>query len=347
MYQHLDQSWKQQPTLMSEGVLHQLGLRLNEYVQETGLDRLVIIFHGGEPLLATARKLIDASEYLRHCLPPDVQVDFTMQTNGVLLTPTDAQALNEHNIQVSISLDGPAAINDKHRLDYKGLSSYQKTLEAVGLMQHYPAIFSGLIAVIDADSDPGELLQFFSDLAPPSLDFLLPDANFSTLPPGREQNANRYNRWLIRCFDEWFDHYPDLRINTFESILTGLMTQSGEADAFGAGDVSLLTIETDGTYHDLDVLKITGIGTHLNIGDVHSTSIQEAAQSVGLKKHRQLLSWEGLCRQCRSCQWVDLCGGGSLPHRFGQNSFDNPSIYCHEISSLLTHAQERLAVQLA
>jgi uncharacterized protein len=95
MYQHLDQSWKKQPAFLAEGILLQLGNRLAEYVKETGLDRLVIIFHGGEPLLATSQKLIEASKIIRRCLPDSVQIDFTMQTNGVLLTPADAQALEQ------------------------------------------------------------------------------------------------------------------------------------------------------------------------------------------------------------------------------------------------------------
>ena len=48
---------------------------------------------------------------------------------------------------------------------------------------------------------------------------------------------------------------------------------------WGFGDVSLITIETDGTYHDLDVLKITGRGTHLSRGNVRTTSIEEALTS--------------------------------------------------------------------
>ena len=347
MYHHLDQSWKKQPSFLEQGILIQLGNRLAEYVQETGLDRLIIIFHGGEPLLATSQKLIEASEIIRHSLPDSVRIDFTMQTNGVLLNSADAQALERHNIHISISLDGPASINDRHRLDHKGRSSYQKTLDAVRLMQEYPTIYAGLIAVIDAKTDPKELLEFFSELAPPSLDFLLPDANYLTLPPGRELDPTQYSQWLIRCFDEWFDHYPELRIRTFESILNGLLGLPSETDAFGLGDVSLLTIETDGSYHDLDVLKITGSGTNLKTGNVFSTSILEAAQSPALQKHRLLLSTEGLCNQCRTCPWVDLCGGGSVPHRFGNNGFDNPSIYCDEIYALIMHAQGRVDAQLA
>ncbi len=347
MYQHLDQSWRQQPAIMSEDVLRQFGNQLATYVQEVALQRIIVIFHGGEPLLATTVKLIEASEIIRQSLPSTVQVDFTIQTNGVLLTRVDVEQFAKNNIQVSISLDGPAWLNDRHRPDHKGRSSFQKTMNAITLLQQYPTVYAGLIAVIDADSQPEEMLSFFSVLNPPSLDFLLPDANYSTLPKNRDTNPDLYKEWLLRCFDVWFDSYSHLRIRTFEAILNGLMGLPSETDAFGLGDVSMLTLETDGTYHDLDVLKITGEGTSLNIGNVFTTSISQAANSAALQKHRSLLTKEGLCQKCQECRWVELCGGGAVPHRHSSEGFNNPSIYCTEIMALIEHAQQRVEQQLA
>lgn len=113
-------------------------------------------------------------------------------------------------------------------------------------------------------------------------------------------------------------------------------------DAFGFGDVSLLTIETDGTYHDLDVLKVVGQGATRLDGSVRDTPIAEVAKSAALAVHRGLLRKSGLCDTCLQCDVVDICGGGAVPHRYGKTGFDNPTVYCREMRALIRHARSRV-----
>lgn len=346
MYNHLDQSWKTQPALMSEKTLEAIVSRIREYVVEKQLDHIAIVYHGGEPLLIGTEKLVSHSKLVRKLLPETVTVDFSLQTNGVLLNESDIIAFQENNIQVSLSLDGPAKANDKHRLDHKGNSTYLDCERALKLLEKYPKVFAGVIAVIDPSNSPTELMNFFGNHSIPQLDFLLPDANYLTLPSGRNENPNLYIDWLTECFDVWFDNFSTLKIRTFDNILGSLMGLPSETDAFGFGDVSLITIETDGSYHDLDVLKITGTGTNLSRGDVQTTSLNEALTSEQVRKHQGLLRKEGLCEECQVCSVVDVCGGGAVAHRFSQDGYNNPSIYCLEIKELIEHANISVTEQL-
>ena len=108
------------------------------------------------------------------------------------------------------------------------------------------------------------------------------------------------------------------------------------------GDVSLISIETDGSYHDLDVLKVTRDGATKLVGTVEDASIAAVAASASIAAHRKRLQKEGLCRQCQECSVMEICGGGSLPHRFGPNGFDHPTVYCREMLALITHVRARL-----
>jgi uncharacterized protein len=345
MYNHLDQSWKSQPKLMSDKTLLATAERIRDYTVNKKLDRIAVVYHGGEPLLMSTDKLVAHAKSLKNLLP-DVIVEFSLQTNGILLKEEDIQKFQEVDIQVSLSLDGPAVANDRHRLDHKGKSSYAGTEKALTLLEKYPKVFSGVIAVIDADNDPKNVLDFFAQQSIPQLDFLLPDANYLTLPPGINEDPDRYLRWLLDCFDYWFDHYPSMKIRTFDAVLAALMGVPSETDGFGLGDVSLITIETDGSYHDLDVLKITGEGTDLINGNVYFNSIEDALQSKQVAKHRLLLQKQGLSEQCQVCPVVDICGGGAVAHRFSEAGFQNPSIYCRELKGLIEHANQRVMEQL-
>jgi uncharacterized protein len=148
---------------------------------------------------------------------------------------------------------------------------------------------------------------------------------------------------MLSAFDLWLDHYPDLSVRTFEALLDVAAGLPSGTDAFGFGDVSLLSLETDGTWHDLDVFKVAGAGATRLSGSVSDTSIEQLASSQAVAAHRRLLSKPGLCEACQGCGVVDVCGGGSVPHRFRDGSFENPTVYCREMKALIVHVRERLA----
>lgn len=342
MYEHADQSWRSQPPLMSDGVRQKLAARIGTYAQEEGLDRLVVVFHGGEPLLAGADRIAETARWIKGAVPASTRVDFSLQTNGTLLDEEAIYKLASEGIIISLSIDGSQKANDLHRLDHSGKSSFDKTIRALELLEKHPQVYGGLIAVIDPGISPEELFTFFAPRLPPRLDFLLPDANYERLPPGRAANQNLYKDWLLRAFDLWFDYYPHLPVRLFDAMLNGVAGIASDTDAFGFGDVSLLTIETDGSYHDLDVLKITTEGATALGFDLESHSIVEAAGSSQIATHRQLLRKEGLSKKCQNCPEVEVCGGGAVPHRYSRDGFENPTIYCGEMLALTGHVRRRM-----
>lgn len=348
IYEHADQTWRAQPAFMSDDTRRTLAIRIGEYVRAVDLKRLVVVFHGGEPLLAGAERISETAAWIREALPSEAQVDFSLQTNGTLLTEAALTCLKESGVSVALSLDGPKIANDLHRVGHHGESSFEKTLRALELLERHPETYGGLIAVIDPLTRPEELFEFFAPRRPPRLDFLLPDANHQRPPAGREYNSELYKTWLLRAFDLWFTEYPTLPVRMFDAVLGSIAGIPSDTDAFGFGDVTLLSVETDGSYHDLDVLKITAEGMTALGSDLWSQSIVEAIKSPQMAAHRQLLTKEGLSEKCLQCPEVDVCGGGSVPHRYSSEGFRNPTVYCEEMLALIGHARIRMqaAVQL-
>lgn len=341
VYQHADQSWRDMPAVMDERTQEQIAHRVGEYARAANVPHLLLIFHGGEPLLAGPDRICEVARKVRVCVPPTTRVDVSLQTNGMLLTEEALALFARDNISVSVSIDGPREANDLHRLTHGGGSSYPGTLEAVRRLERHPDIYAGLIAVIDPAVQPERLLAFFHELNPPCLDFLLPDANHLVPPRGRDRDPDIYLRWLLRAFDLWFDQYPHLKVRTFDALLESLAGLPSQTDAFGFGDVNLLSIETDGSYHDLDVLKITRQGaTHTGLS-VWTASVEEAARSPRIEAHRRLLTLDGLSETCRRCPVVGVCGGGAVPHRYGADGFLHPTVFCREMLGLISHARER------
>lgn len=347
VYHHADQGWRSMPRLLSTEDQRTFAARLAEYAREASLTECVVVLHGGEPLLAGSDSLVGFASELRNSLAGLTRVSVGMQTNGVLLSSQILEQLERADISVSLSLDGPKEANDLHRKSRKGRSSFGQAMRGLELLKARPKVFAGVIAVIDPSVSPQTLFEFFDAHRPPKLDFLLPDAHHDRPPPGRSAEPYLYRDWLLEAFDLWFDYYPHLPVRTFEALLDSAAGLPSGTDAFGLGDVSLLTVETDGTYHDLDVLKVVGAGATRLTGSVRDTSIASIARSPQIAAHQRLLRKEGLSGKCQACPVVDVCGGGSLPHRHGAQGFDHPSVYCDELFALISHVRARLKAAMA
>lgn len=338
VYTHADQSWKNQPKFLSSEIEANFIQRVKEYVESVELPELSIIFHGGEPLLYGTKKIASLADRLRSAVGEHTKIDFSLQTNGVLLNKQALSDLVAAGIGVSISIDGPRQLNDAHRLDHGGTSSFDATLAALELLcTEGKEVFRGAIAVIDPQFPPSELLDFVSKFDLPRFDILLPDATHAAPPKGRAQNPDLYANWLSEAFSEWIANYPHVRIRWFDSVLASAFGVPCETDVMGFGSVALLVVETDGSITDHDVFKIVGDG-QTSLGCHLSThALLDATKSEALHRHQMLLSLDGLSQECRSCPAVSMCGGGAVMHRFHpERGFEAPTVYCKEMFLILS-----------
>jgi uncharacterized protein len=349
MYKHADQSWRNQPKLMSDQTVQQFGLRLAEYIAGLELQRFSVILHGGEPLLYSAEGLVRLARQVRSLVIPSCRLDFSVQSNGVLLTEQALSLLAREEILVSLSLDGPRHVHDRHRLNHRQHSTFDDTVDALRrLIIAGPQVFSGVIAVIDHSVSPRELFEFFSSMELPRLDLLLPDATHTVPPPGRLNNESCYRRWLEEAFVLWFNEFPGLPIRWFDAVLGSRLGIPSSTDVMGLGAVSLVVIETNGSYTDHDVFKIVDRnGPELGIS-VFDAGFGEVAKHPKILEHGYRLTLEGLSSECKTCPVVEACGGGCVMHRaHPERGLNAPTVYCSEMFGLIRVATQALRTSLA
>src|SRR5690606_11633626 len=85
MYEMADQGWRRQPRRMSRQVIDWTAHRICEHARGNLISEVQVVLHGGEPLLAGVDHLRYALETITAAARPDVDVAFSVQTNGVLL----------------------------------------------------------------------------------------------------------------------------------------------------------------------------------------------------------------------------------------------------------------------
>jgi len=72
--------------------------------RKNGIEKLLIMFFGGEPLIEKELLLHIADRFIRE--KGDIEVNFQMSTNGTLLTPDLLDELLRRRIYISLSIDG-------------------------------------------------------------------------------------------------------------------------------------------------------------------------------------------------------------------------------------------------
>ncbi|MBO3744750.1 FxsB family radical SAM/SPASM domain protein [Streptosporangiaceae bacterium NEAU-GS5] len=346
VYTHADQSWRSRPRVMSPKVVDATARRIAEHAHAHGMTSVRVILHGGEPLLAGPDRLTALIETVRTAVGAGVQVEFTAQTNGVLLDRAFLTVLDRLGVRIGVSLDGGERANDRHRKDHAGRGSYTDVAKALKLLDSpdFRAIYAGILCTIDLANDPVETYEALAAFAPPTIDLLLPHGTWADPPPNRpaDPTLTPYADWLIAVYDHWrAASSPATRIRLFEEIIYLLMGGTAGVEAVGVTPTSLVVVETDGTIEQSDFLKVVGSGAAVTGMNVIDNLFDDALFHPALAVRQMGLT--GLAEECQSCYFGGICGGGHYAHRYRLGTgFRNPSVYCADLYRLIGHIHTRI-----
>jgi uncharacterized protein len=343
MFQQVDASAQHQPPVMGGAVVDAAAREISAYCGKVRLPKALIVFHGGEPTLAGRTWFQNAVSAFRSTMPSECEITFAMQTNGILLDDEWLNLCADLRIGVSVSLDGLPASHDRNRVNKSGVGSYAAAVGAIQRIQRHPGmgeLFGGVLCVVDPAEDARALYRHFRSLGINTMDFLLPvEANWDN-PLPRTPGTTVFADYLIAVFDEWWhDNNPQVRIPYFDSLLRLLLGSRIHADSLGGDPLTMIVVDCNGSLEPVDSLRACGDGfTRLGLNIQHD-SIQSAFQHPTFQI--ALNGREGLCEVCQQCELRDVCGGGYLPSRYRQlNGFDNPSVYCADLTRLIHHVVE-------
>lgn len=341
VYQAADQSWRSRPLTMSDETIRWTALRIAEHVKTHQLVGVQVILHGGEPLLAGRRRLKNVVEALRVALDGLCDLDLRVHSNGVLLSDGFLDLFASFDVKVGISIDGDRAANDRHRRYADGRSSHEQVVRAIERLRadRYRHLYAGLLCTIDVLNDPVAVYKTLLSLEPPQVDFLLPHATWDAPPPRPNGAVTAYADWLIMIFDRWLADGRPVGIRMFDSIIKVAHGGNSLTEALGFGPSDLVVIETDGSYEQVDSLKVAFEGAPFTGYDIFSHALDIVSRHPGISARRSGL--DGLCDTCRSCHVVATCGGGLYSHRYRSGTgFHNPSVYCADLIKLINHVSK-------
>jgi uncharacterized protein len=341
MFNGGDLSYLRRPAIMSTQIVKSMMRRVAAHCRRHSLSKFTFVLHGGEPLLAPPSFYRTFAESVKTLLSDNIEVTLALQTNGTLITEEWCRLFQELGIGIGISLDGPQEINDRQRLDHKGRGSFDRVLAGWNLAVSN-GLKPGLLVVIDTSSDPKKVFDLVKKLDPRTVDFLFPDATHDKLPPGYSVNSQStaHADWLIEVFRAWVaDDDPKMRIRVFSNIMRSILGKNDGFDALGTGDNQVLVIESDGEIQPVDVLRFCKEGITSTRYNVEEHDLDEAFEDPLIRLYYG--SHKRLCSTCNACNLRGICGGGFLPHRYStKGGFQNPSVYCRDLTKLITNVSQ-------
>lgn len=349
MYTLADDSWRAQPFAMSRPTVSQTAGRIAEHVRAHKLASVNLILHGGEPLLAGPALIEHAVATTRARVDTHVALQVRIQTNAVRLRETHLELFSRLGVQVGVSLDGGQAAQDRHRRTRSGRGSFGQVDAALSLLTspRYKHLFRGFLCTIDLRNDPLSTYHELLGYAPPAIDFLLPDGNWSNPPPSWTPESTHYADWLIPIFDEWYAAEPTpTRVRMFDDIISVLLGGGSRTEGIGLNPVCVAVVETDGSIQQSDLLKSAYPGAGATGLHVRTDEFDRALEHPSLAI--RLAGLAGLAPECLACSLRTACGGGLYPHRYRAGSdFSNPSVYCADLYRLISHVRTTLTAHLA
>lgn len=342
MYNMGDESYKLQPKFMSQSTIKDMFIRINNHCNKHNLDKFLLVFHGGEPLLCGIDFYRNFVRIGDEIMSPNVRIDYAMQTNGVLLTHELAFELKSLQIQVGVSLDSTEMSNNKNRIYHNGKGSYNEIIRGFEIIKDvYGADYANCLCVIDTNENPTFVYNHFKEIGASNVHFLFQDFNYLT---AGVDSVPKVGEWLSEMFDLWYndtdENKPSLRpLTDLISLMFGIERFS---EIFGKGYNDVLVVETNGSIETVDTLKICGDSftkTVFNVKKNELGDIYEGSKLAGLYYNAHF----ELCNQCKNCPVENVCGGGFLGHRYStEKEFDNPSVYCKEIIKIISHIQNKV-----
>ena len=332
---------------MSRITIDQTALRIAEHVGAHDIGRASIVLHGGEPLLAGPEIISYTVTAVRAALGGRI-ADISIQTNGLLLDERFLELFEELDVTVGLSIDGYAAMHDRHRRRPDGGGSFEMAADAAARLGAHPRLFNGILSVIDLRGDPVRAYESLLGFSPPVIDFLLPHGTWSAPPPRRpaQDPSTPYGDWLIEVFDRWYPAVEkEMSVRLFEEIINLLLGGSSRTEEIGLSPVTVAVVETDGTIGESDLLRVAYPGAGATGFQVARDSFDSVLLTPGTAARQRGL--EALAAECRACPVARVCGGGLYAHRYrAGNGFDNPSVYCPDLYRLIAYIRSRVVTDL-
>jgi uncharacterized protein len=336
-----DESYRDNPAYIQDSTIDDFAAFLDDAVRSYHLDLVRVIIHGGEPFMLKKARMARLLESVER-VAGGITLQFTVQTNAMLLDSEWIDMLARHRVYVGVSLDGPRELNDLNRVDKRERGTYERTLQGVALL--FEAFRAGrlarpgLLCVLNPDFPAERLYRHFVDeIGFYNIDFLLPDDTHDSSDPAQRQRFTAQMQELLRLYAR--EPRKEVRFRFADKIVDAM----GMAPLFSrvlhryfTQKEVVFTVSSKGDIAPDDILRTTDPALMRLDLNIASARLGDVLRNAAFNRlNDAAFTLPGACERC---DWASVCRGGELYHRYSrERGFDNPSIYCDTLRAAHEH----------
>lgn len=325
--------------MMQDSTVDLLLQQAFEHIQPGGTIQFA--FQGGEPTLAGLPFFRRFAAKAKAGCPQGVSLQFSIQTNGTLLTEEWAEFLYREHFLVGLSVDGFKQNHNTNRLDAQGQGTWNTVLKSLRLLQQHRVEVNLLCVVTAACSrSPEKAYNELKKLGTPYLQFI---ACLDPLGQDRGQQPysltpKAYGTFLCRLFDLWYADWKTGRyhsVRLFEDYVHLLLGNPSSTCSTCGRCGAYFLVEGDGTVYPCDFFALDG----WELGKLGEHSLLQLTQSPAAQRFAEQSRQKPAA--CSGCRWQPLCNGG-CPNDWVWSNSQPQNYYCDALRQLLEHAMPRL-----
>jgi len=304
-----------------------------------------LVWHGGEPLVLGA-------DYYRQCLT-DLRtiseqhgffLSVGIQTNGVLLNKIWVDLFKEHNIQIGVSVDGPAWLHDRYRVHRNGAGSHTEVQRGIDLLGEADINFS-VISVLNrtALDHPDEIFAYLRTLRTQNgFAFNIDEDDggnrfSSILDRTADQTLmnQKVRRFFLRLFELNEEAGRALKIRDFVKFyrfVDGHSPLDGTSYSSTVTPGALINVDHRGdfsTYCPELVMGYPGPNNPFVFGNVIVNDFSDMLSNQRFLSAAKDIEYGR--EKCRAtCEYFMVCGGGSPSNRYSEHKSltGTETLYC-------------------
>lgn len=298
-------------------------------------------FQGGEPTLAGLDFFRYFTGQARALCPPHAKIDFSIQTNGILLNEKWAAFFKEQGFLVGLSLDGYKDLHNFHRTDLHKNGSWNIVCRSLKLLQTQNIPVNALCVVTShAARKPEKIYNEFKKLGIQFMQFI-PCLDPLGVERGKQLfslTPQAYADFLCRLFDLWYNdwvsgQYRSIRL--FDDYVNLLLGGNDSACASCGRCGGYFVVESDGGLYPCDFFVLD----QWKIGALSENSLAELIQSG---RTQTFLRWrENKPAECAGCPWGSLCNGG-CKNDWIDTANGPHNYFCSSLQRFFAYAMPRL-----
>ncbi len=322
---------------MSRDVLNRALDFMVACAQRDGQDKVNVLFHGGEPLLAGSDFWHTAIDGLLARFGYQ-GLDASVQSNLWLLDDEMCAHFVRGRIDIGTSLDGPREINDAQR----GAGHFCRTMAGIRRAQKH-----GLNVACIATFTPQnasrwrEVLQFFVDEG-------LNISIHASVPPLSRPKSDyalspkQYAELLCEMLDYYIEHRRDLVVSSLDQVVRSVVSGRGHVCSFRSCLGMFLAIDPKGDIFPCQ--RFVGAKRHRigTVSDEPNPAAIFAGRRVQWMANRQRRTDEA----CAACPHFDYCRGGCAYNAIAANTKDGRDPYCDAYRVVFERVRTRLSEEL-